>query len=74
MTCRIYKIANSGISPYKAGQMCARLVLAGEIPRQEYFNPFEPDTKDGEDFNQGAYLVHGHLRAAETTKQISGEE
>ena len=52
--CKIYQIANSGLSHYDMGYKSVKMCLSGEITKREYFAPFEPDTKEGHEWNEGA--------------------
>ena len=49
-----YQVVSEEKSPFLAGQKCEGLRSAGELSG-DFINPFEPDTKDGEDFLEGVY-------------------
>jgi hypothetical protein len=50
----IYQVVAEEKTPFLAGQKCEGLSSVGELSG-DFINPFEPDTKDGEDFLEGVY-------------------
>lgn len=65
--CKIYAIANKSKTPFLAGYECQKARAEGRINRNAFFNPYEPDTADGEDFIQGMYQ---HNYECNSTNQI----
>ena len=51
--CPIYEITIKSKTPFLAGYECRKARAEGRIKGNSFFVPYEPDTKDGEDFVQG---------------------